>query len=167
VKIGVDVDSAALRRAYEAAPDIVREHLAAGVREALFLLWHETVERTPRVQSVLANSILAEPVEMQGTVITGRYGTAQAYAEPVESGSRPHWAPLPALVAWVKAKDLKPRKEGQTPEDIARAIQFKIAAHGTKGAHMFERALTENTAQIEQILNAAAARGVEAVAGMS
>ncbi|AUN31240.1 hypothetical protein [Niveispirillum cyanobacteriorum] len=167
MKIGVQVDSDDLRRAYAAAPEVVREHLAAGVMEALFLLQRETVERTPRAQSLLANSIQAEPLEMRGTVITGRYGTALAYAQPVEDGSRAHWAPLPPLLAWVKAKGLQPRKEGQTQEDIARAIQFKIAAHGTKGAKMFERALTENTAQVEQILNAAAARGVEAVAGMA
>lgn len=167
LSFGAQVDGDQLRRAYAAAPDIVREHLAAGVMEALFLLQRETVERTPRAQSVLANSILAEPVEIRGSVIIGRYGTALAYAQPVEDGSRPHWAPLSPLVAWVKAKGLQPRKEGETQEDIARMIQFKIAAHGTKGAKMFERALTENTAQVEQILNAAAARGVEAVAGMA
>lgn len=160
------MDTEALRRAFVQAPDVVMDHLAAGVTEALFLLQHETVERTPRSSSVLANSIGVEDLEMTGTAITGRLGTALAYAEPVETGTRPHWVPLPPLLAWVKARGLKP-KDGDTVEDIARAIQFKIAAHGTEGAHMFERAFTDNEAQVEQILTAAALRGIEAVAGMA
>jgi len=160
------MDTEALRRAFAQAPDIVMDHLAAGVTESLFLLLQETVERTPRVSSSLVNSIGVEDVETTGTLITGRIGTAHLYAEPVETGTRPHWVPLPPLLAWVKARGLQP-KDGQTVEDIARAIQFKIAAHGTEGAHMFERAFTDNEAQVEQILTAAAQRGIEAVAGMA
>ncbi len=161
------LDTEALRRAFAQAPELVMDHLAAGVTEALFLLQRETVERTPRSSSVLANSIGVDDLEMTGNVITGRLGTALAYAEPVETGTRPHWAPLPALLAWVKARGLQPRKKGDTVEDIARAIQFKIAAHGTEGAHMFQRAFTDNEAQVEQILTASALRGIEAVAGLA
>lgn len=182
VKTSFSFDIESLRLAFARAPEVMMDHLAAGVHEAVDLLWHETVDRTPRASDVLANTILAEPVETRGTVITGRLGTPLEYAEPVETGSRPHWVPIAPLEAWVRRKRLhlikgdgtykrpasrKSKKavatEDATIHSIARRIQRKIGFKGTKGAFMFKGALEANEQQIERILNEAAQRGVEAI----
>lgn len=83
-------------------------------------------------------------------------GKLSGYAQAVELGSRPHWAPLEPLVEWVRVKRLAGRysirtrrrvgsKAAQRDEDVAvaRMIQFKIARHGTKAQPFFYPAINE------------------------
>jgi len=66
---------------------------------------------------------------------------ADVYALPVETGSRPHFPPIAALLPWVKKKLSLPA--GGIDEPEAKALAFvvarKISKTGTKGVFFFER----------------------------
>ena len=71
-----------------------------------------------------------------------------AYAVPVELGTGPHMPPIRPLADWAEHKlGVAPEKARSVGYRIAR----KIAAKGTDGAHMFERAFTSNEAQVRTI----------------
>lgn len=84
----------------------------------------------------------------------------------VEFGTKPHWAPLPPLKAWAERKlraKFKPKDRAAAAEQLARAVQRKIAARGTEGRYFFARA-SERFPEIvsnalEDAMTRAAARG--------
>lgn len=93
------------------------------------------------------NEILGEIGTNLGQV---RDGKLVAYAQAVEFGSRPHWAPIKPLIEWVRIKRIAgiyhsgtQRRIGnvrqQAREDIATAkrIQWGIARKGTKAQPFF------------------------------
>lgn len=128
-------DVEAVAKSVGATPAQVGHALTVGVWEAELLLQREVTEATPTgVAGALRASVIAAPPVLAAGNILGAVGTPLAYAIPVELGTKKHWAPLQPLKDWVKAKlGLK----GDEGEQVARAIQRKIAAHGTKGAFMF------------------------------
>ena len=135
-------DSAAALAALERYPERYARELAAAMLEAGLLLEREAKEQAP--VGVLGaagyrGSIAAMPPRMEGDALSGGIGTSCPYAVPVELGSRPHFPPVQPLADWVRAKF------GEQDPQAARAIAFciarKIAAHGTKGQHVFQRAL--------------------------
>jgi hypothetical protein len=146
----------AVAQAMEIAPELVDAHFLPAVFEATLLAQREIVERTPRGVGAgggLAGSINAREPEIGVDAIVGVVGTPLAYAEPVELGTRPHMPPLQPLMDWVKAKLGKPADQ---VEPIARAIQWKIYHHGTRGAFMFREGLKAVQPQIERIMGEAA-----------
>ncbi len=88
----------------------------------------------------LVNSVYGEPREAPpyGGIVAV-HPPADVYAAAVEYGTRPHFPPIAALVPWVKRK-FQVKDEAEA-ESIAFLIARKIAARGTQGHHMFERAL--------------------------
>lgn len=100
--------------------------------------------------------------------VTVLVGSPLEYGEYVEFGTRPHWAPIGPLIHWVENK-LQPHvlavgvefEPGQTRSTgratrqlrgdsrvreiirVARAVQRKIAAVGTKPQHVIRQALEE------------------------
>lgn len=88
---------------------------------------------------------VASEVRVSASAIEGVAGTNLVYAQAVEKGSRPHWAPLQPLVEWVRIKRLagsylvKTRKrlgsrmmQQQEDRQMARAVQVKIARSGVR-----------------------------------
>ena len=152
----IRLDSAAALRAFELAPEILIEELTPSVMEAQLLVEREVVERTPTSGAgTLRDSFGALPVTFSETSVSGEVGTALAYAQPVELGSRPHFPPIAPIAEWVR------RKLGKTPEDakgIAWAIATKISKEGTKGAFMFREGLAHSQAQVLETLSAGAER---------
>lgn len=145
-----------LERAFAAAPEIVEKVGRRAIIKATSLLEREVKERTPfGVTGLLRQSITrGEPYRAGVADMAGKVTTPISYAVPVELGSRPHTPPLEPLREWVL------KKLGAGPveaEKIARAIVWKIRAHGTKGAGMFKKAFEANRAQVTAILEKAAA----------
>ncbi len=148
-----------IEQAFELAPEIFAEEAARGVTEATLLAEREIKEETPSSGAgLLRESIGATPVTITPRAISGRVVTSLSYAAPVEFGSKPHWAPIEPLLDWVTRK-LGLR--GDDADAAARAIRFKIAAHGTEGAHMFSKGLAKVEQQILAIYEAAARRALD------
>lgn len=159
--ISISIDNAAFA-ALAAAPDVLAQELTRAVLTGQMLIEREVKERTPTASGLLRDSIGAQPIELSGAAVTGSVGTASVYAEAVELGSRPHMPPLAPLTEWVKRK-LGLR--GDDAEAVARSIQWKIKAHGTPSAQMFEKALRATTPQIESIVAAAVQRALHRIGG--
>lgn len=93
----------------------------------------------PTQENTLASTITVE-VEKNGTRYAV-YLNLQEYWKYVESGTRPHWAPIAPLLHWVEVKPLLPRPEIEhlpRPQQLKRmayAVRWKIAQEGTKGTH--------------------------------
>jgi len=133
-------------------PVIVQKHVERFVTEAVTFLQREVELLTPQgvsgAQGGLLGSIQHE-VQGRGTaMVRGVVGTASPYGEVVERGRRPGrgMPPKGVLVDWIALKF-------GIPVDMAQRIEFvvrrKIARKGTKGAHMFERALNGNISRLQ------------------
>ena len=155
--------SEVVQRAFERAPEILVEELTPSVIEAQLLVEREIRERTPTSGAgTLRDSIGALPVTFSQDRVRGEVGTALSYAQPMESGSRPHMPPVEPIAEWVR------RKLGKKPAEakgIAFAIALKIAKEGSEGAFMFRDGLAAAQAQVLEILGEGVDRAVARVAG--
>lgn len=110
----------------------------------------------------LANSItfsLSREVSLSRAVVFAA-PPADVYADPVETGSRPHFPPPEALLLWVK------KKFGATSEKQALSIAFavarKIAKRGLKPFRMFARAMATLEPEIPGIFEVEIAKALDA-----
>lgn len=100
----------------------------------------------------IGSQVTTTPTEIVGTIGTdlgkNANGKLIGYAQAVEFGSRPHWAPIQPLIEWVRVKGLAgtyndagrriggTRRKRSEDRAMAYAVQRKIASAGTQ-AHPF------------------------------
>lgn len=139
------------------APEIVQTNLDRFITLATALLLAEVKKRTPQgvygAQGGLLGSIQQE-VQGRGTpIVRGIVMSGHKYAEVIENGRRPGRGMPPAgsLQRWIEVKlGLDPVSAKRIEFVVRRAIGQK----GFDGAHMFEEALTENEAKLQQLAEA-------------
>lgn len=150
-RYSVSLDTSRAMRALELAPDILIEELIPSVIQSQQLLEREIKELTPTSGAgTLRDSIGALPVEISSTSVRGEVGTTNTYAQPVETGAKPHMPPVEPIAEWVRRKlGIKDEAEAKS---VAFAIARKIAKSGSKGAFMFREGLAASQAQILEIL---------------
>lgn len=77
----------------------------------------------------------------------------------VENDTKPHFPPLSAILAWVKAKPVIPSQtyNGKLPtqEQLAFLIARKISEEGTEGTHDLEQARMDADADFNALLDEA------------
>lgn len=118
---------------------------------------------------------IGSEVQISRTAIEGVVGTnlgsgKVGYAQPVEFGTRPHWPPLQPLIEWVRVKQLagsysvKTRRrlgsralQAQQDQALARAVQVKIARHGTQARPFFWPAIEAKRDEVFRLIE----RGVD------
>ena len=65
------------------------------------------------------------------------------YYKYIESGTKPHWPPVDAMLNYVKVKPILPRPDSRgklpTPEQLAYLIGRKISQVGTEGTNNFHK----------------------------
>ena len=155
-------DLVRLDRAFAMAPDIVRSEVLQFLHAATQYLKGEVIQRTPAAQGALRDSINADVATYPESIAIGVVGTALSYAVPVELGTKPHWAPLEPLVQWVH---VKLGLAGREARNVARAVQYKIAKHGTKPVGMFDKGFSAGRASVEARFRLAAERVAARIAG--
>lgn len=140
-------------------PEIIQAGLDRLITLVTMFLLAETKKRTPQgvygAQGGLLGSMQGE-VKGKGTpVVKGIVMSAQRYAEPIEKGRLPgkSWPPEGVLVRWIETKF---GVDNATAKRLEFVVRRKIGRKGFTGAHMFERAATENTGKIDAM---AAAEG--------
>ena len=141
ISLDLNINSDALA-ALARYPERYARELTAAMLEAGLLLEREVKELAPvgvGGAAGLRGSIAAMPPHMDGDTLTGGVGTSAPYAVPVELGTRPHFPPVQPLADWVRAK--LGESDPVAARSIAYCIARKIAAHGTEGQHIFQRAL--------------------------
>ena len=156
---------AELDAAWRKAPEIVREELTRSMWQAEMLLQRETQELTPvgiGGAGGLRGSIHAREPEVLANAVIGVTGTSLNYAQAVELGTKPHWAPIEPLIDWVRHRLGYTGKEA---EAVARRVQLGIAHHGTPAVGMFHRAFNANRTQVAMMFGAARDRIATRLAG--
>lgn len=152
--LGIEIDSrtlAGVADAFERAPEAARRELTMATWEASLLLEREAKENTPvgiGGGGGLKGSISAREPQVLAEGVIGMVSTPLSYAVPVEFGAKPHMPPVEPIKDWVEHK-LAPAPE--EVEGIAWAIAMTIKKEGTKGAHMFERAIHTTGPQVQRI----------------
>ncbi len=143
-------DASQLVRNFDQAPEIVIEELTAATWKSEHLLEREIKELTPvgiGAGGGLKGSISAREPQILADNVIGMVATSMAHAVPVEVGTKPHFPPVQPLADWAEHKlGLSHNEAGHVGYLIAR----KIAAKGTQGAHMFERAFNDNERQVQE-----------------
>ena len=124
----------------EQAPQIFSEEKTRALTETGMLLEREIKERTP----VGAFGLLRPSIAAEAFGDRVEIGTPLEYAEPVEYGSKPHWAPLAPLEYWAE------KKLGDA--SIGRKIWYSIAHKGTRPRLMFTRGLAMSASKVMRIL---------------
>jgi len=142
------------------APQIVQSHLDQAITEATLFLDAKVKANTPQgVYGGLLGSIQHD-IPGKGTpLVKGMIMTAHKYAEVIEKGRKPGKGIASAdpggkyvspLLPWIR---VKLGLSGKDAESAAYLIGRKIKLKGFKGAHMFEKALTDNWPQVEKIFD--------------
>jgi hypothetical protein len=129
-----------------------RSTIFPAMQEATLLLEREVKFRTPVGATEAARGSIQSATELlrgRTLEVRGTVTSALRYIQPLEKGSRPHWAPIAPLKIWAR------RVLGD--EGLAFAVRAAIARRGTKGAYMFRDGAAASKGRIERILR----RGVE------
>lgn len=159
---GIEIDTELAQRYAQAltqAPEIAMEELGRGLEECGLLYVREIQEAAMRpdfkFSGTFAQSIAMEredsPLDARVKVFS-----PLNYAAPLELGSRPHWAPIEPLQDWVAGK--LGITEPTENFNVARSIQRKIAARGTKPKNVFGSSADRLAPQWTEILRTAIAR---------
>ena len=179
--VRVRLEDNRVRLAFEQFPGAMRNASRAAILEALGELEREVVQRVPVAHGILAGKVFSALRGEETAVVRGEVAVAppaDRYALPVETGSKPHFPPLDAILLWLEAPKMKAvvlslaaemqarraeaaanrkkpgaRQYKQTPEEQAkRALAYligrKIARQGTKGAFMFRDAFEQNEERV-------------------
>jgi len=111
-------------------PKIIESEIRKAMEDALAFTEGQVSMRTDvGATGDLRAGIVTEITGLAFSGLRGKVVDPIKYAECVEVGTVPHWAPIAPLKLWAK------RILGD--ESAAYAIQRKIAFKGTKGQHMF------------------------------
>ncbi|WP_133717088.1 HK97 gp10 family phage protein [Methylocaldum gracile] len=164
MEIAIDLGGfAEFQALWRRAPELADRELHAAMEESLALLQRETVEATPTDTGSLRKSIIAgEPQRLADGLIgvvevdpkaQGKFGTPLNYAIPVELGTRPHEI------------GIRDRKALHFMFKGVPVTVRKVQHPGTEGAHMFERTMAAQRAQVQTIFDRAMRRIVEQLGG--
>jgi len=140
------------------SPQVIQAGLDRFVTSATMFLDVEVKKRIPQgvygAQGGLLGSVQHE-IQGKGTpIVKGIVMSAQKYAEVIEKGRSPGKGMPPAgvLVRWL---EVKLGLDEKTARRIEFVVRRKIGIKGFEGRHMFEKAVTENQARLDQMAQAA------------
>lgn len=142
-------------------PGVSKDVRLAAVIEAVNLIEREVKLRTPvGAGPIHLRDTIHGRAESRGATVWGVVGTPLEHGEPVEFGTKPHFPPLGPIEFWVEKKL---GLSGDEAHAAAFLIARKIAAHGTMGAHMFEKGFEAAKDRVNRILAGIPDRIIEKV----
>lgn len=140
-------DVAALAEAFGRAPEMALGEVRLFMTLVTTHLKAEVQDRTPTGAHQLLRQSISNDVRLQPNAVLGVVGSPLNYAEAVELGTKPHWAPIAPLEEWAR---LKLGLVGIQAEQAAKRIQYAISHRGTLGVGMFHRAYAANQGEISR-----------------
>lgn len=142
----------------ERFPVTANEELTKAMKQTVEYVAGAAIDEAPvGVSGMMRASIGGEVIHSVGLDIVGRVGTSVEYGWYVEHGTKPHWAPIAPLMLWVERKLGVPDNQVY---GVAKAIQRKIAANGTKANPFLQRGYEKSKEKIEGFF----ARALERIA---
>lgn len=164
------------RRAEETVRALAGPPMLGAIRQATLLVT-ATAKKEAKVDVGLWRASITPEVGIMGNVVRGVVGSNLEHAVWAHEDTRPHWAPIAPLLEWVHRKRFavgagasysirsRSRISGvQAVLDaeyaIAKAVQRKIARHGTKGDHALVKGIERNAARIYRLIESAVERAI-------
>lgn len=90
------------------------------------------------------------------------------YYKYIESGTKPHWPPVDAMLNYVKVKPILPRPDSMgklpTPEQLAYLIGRKISQVGTEGTNNFHKTAEQVNEKYLPLIEEAITKDVDGMA---
>ena len=90
------------------------------------------------------------------------------YYKYIESGTKPHWPPVDAMLNYVKVKPILPRPDSRgklpTPEQLAYLIGRKISQVGTEGTNNFHKTAEQVNEKYLPLIEEAITKDVDVMA---
>lgn len=90
------------------------------------------------------------------------------YYKYIESGTKPHWPPVDAMLNYVKVKPILPRPDTRgklpTPEQLAYLIGRKISQVGTEGTNNFHKTAEQVNEKYLPLIEEAITKDVDSMA---
>ena len=90
------------------------------------------------------------------------------YYKYLETGTKPHWPPVNAILDYIKVKPILPRPDSNgklpTPEQLAFLIGRKISEQGTEGTNNFHKTADSVNAKYIPLIEDAISKDVDAMA---
>ena len=90
------------------------------------------------------------------------------YYKYIESGTKPHWPPVDAMLNYVKVKPILPRPDSRgklpTPEQLAYFIGRKISQVGTEGTNNFHKTAEQVNEKYLPLIEEAITKDVDGMA---
>ena len=149
---------ASLTPVQQAAP-AVQQALAQGVVEVIEDVATRARRNAPVDTGVVRGAIATKVGTARGVggLVRGTVyvGSQAPYAQAVDEGSRPHWAPIAPLKRWAA------RKLGD--ERAAYAVRWAIARRGTRPTHFMRNAIREVVPRATRIINGYVSRALAAL----
>jgi len=153
-ELKIKQDLKAIERLSKKYPEVSKTVRISRLTEATLLLERTVRQKTPEgagpihLRDTVFQRVISYGASSGGTV-RGTVGTPAVYGEPVEYGTKPHWPPPGPIEYWAVHKLGVSADEAKA---VAFLIARKIAAKGTKGAHMFEKGFAEAEPAVRNIL---------------
>jgi len=135
------------------APTTVAAATLKAMQTSLLLIEADAKRNVAHDTRGLMNSITSQ-IRQDGQRLVGQAGPSVAYGVYVETGTRPHWPPLGALVPWA-------RRHGVNP----RLVQVAIARRGTRAQPYLMPAYQKNADKIVALFAGAGQAVAVTIAG--
>jgi len=153
-------------RRFRKAPEVFERYMRGFFNKALPMIERAVKQNFSKVRpggkykinntgahmSSVSHEIRGTGARMQGIV-----GSPLPTMPFVELDTRPHWPPRRPIIYWAMRK-LK--LKGTELRAAVRGVQRKIARHGTKGGHMFERAFEATKEKVGELWSSTWAEAV-------
>ncbi|MFW6087399.1 MAG: hypothetical protein ACODAG_09350 [Myxococcota bacterium] len=116
----------------ESLPEKMEKAIVRGLRSAAHRMWGFVVEEidTAKPYPAVDRGELRSSVGVTSVPDGADVHVDAPHAPFLEWGTRPHWPPFEPIYHWVQRKGLA--ADPDEAEDVARAVQLKIAMFGTE-----------------------------------
>ena len=124
-------------------PGGLRERFLAAADKAAGDVADAVLQKSQELVPVDKGDLLGSGSTWKVKFLTWGVGYNAPYAQPVEFGARPHWAPFQPILDWVKRKRIRFDREGEKMsfEQTARTIWVSISKKGTPAQPFLRPAL--------------------------
>lgn len=146
-----------VREALRRAPATMSRHVGKGLLRGGIEIARLARRKAPKALSTLTQSINQQRVSNFRVDVVA----AMNYATAVEEGAKPGgWVPTESLLAWIRVRQIKPRREGMDVNDLAYLIQQKIFRKGTKAQPFMEPARKEKEIRVGDLVDQSVGRAI-------
>ena len=157
IDITIELNSNQVGMALKKVPDLLFTNLHEAVLRGAIEVGRSARRHAPKAHSTLAQSIRHIRTDLLEYVVE----PGVEYGSMVAAKTGPQGAPpFLSIYDWVRVKRLRPRRRGDTQEDLAWLIMRSISRRGTPGNDFMGRAAHDNRGRVHDLINNAVGKSL-------